>query len=36
LTVLVGLRGVEAVRAAVRQRDGRIGVEQVAFPGTGC
>jgi cytosine deaminase len=28
----VGLRGVEAVRAAVRQLDGRIGVEQVAFP----
>jgi len=28
----VGLRGVEAVRAAVRRLDGRIGVEQVAFP----
>jgi cytosine/adenosine deaminase-related metal-dependent hydrolase len=28
----VGLRGVEAVRAAVEQLDGRIGVEQVAFP----
>jgi cytosine/creatinine deaminase len=32
----VGLRGVEAVRAAVRQLDGRIGVEQVAFPSTAC
>jgi cytosine deaminase len=28
----VGLGGVEAVRAAVRRLDGRIGVEQVAFP----
>ena len=28
----VGLRGVEAVRAAVQRLDGRIGVEQVAFP----
>jgi cytosine deaminase len=28
----VGLRGVEAVRAAVGRLDGRIGVEQVAFP----
>ena len=28
----VGLRGVEAVRAAVRRLDGRIDVEQVAFP----
>jgi cytosine deaminase len=28
----VGLRGVEAVRAAVRRLEGRIGVEQVAFP----
>jgi cytosine/adenosine deaminase-related metal-dependent hydrolase len=28
----VGLRGVEAVREAVRRLDGRIGVEQVAFP----
>ena len=28
----VGLRGVEAVRAAVQQLEGRIGVEQVAFP----
>jgi cytosine deaminase len=27
-----GLRGVEAVRAAVRRLDGRIAVEQVAFP----
>ncbi len=27
-----GLRGVEAVRAAVARLDGRIGVEQVAFP----
>ena len=27
-----GLRGVEAVRAAVERLDGRIGVEQVAFP----
>ena len=28
----VGLRGVEAVRAAVDRLDGRISVEQVAFP----
>jgi cytosine deaminase len=28
----VGLGGVEAVRAAVQRLDGRIGVEQVAFP----
>jgi cytosine/adenosine deaminase-related metal-dependent hydrolase len=28
----VGLRGVEAVRAAEQRLDGRIGVEQVAFP----
>ena len=28
----VGLRGVEAVRAAAAQLDGQIGVEQVAFP----
>jgi cytosine/creatinine deaminase len=28
----VGLRGVEAVRAAVQRLEGRIGVEQVAFP----
>ena len=28
----VGLRGVEAVRAAARRLEGRIGVEQVAFP----
>jgi cytosine/creatinine deaminase len=28
----VGLRGVEAVRAAVQRLDGRIDVEQVAFP----
>jgi cytosine deaminase len=28
----VGLRGVEAVREAVARLDGRIGVEQVAFP----
>jgi len=28
----VGLRGVEAVRAAVARLDGRIRVEQVAFP----
>jgi cytosine/creatinine deaminase len=28
----VGLRGVEAVRSAVERLDGRIGVEQVAFP----
>jgi cytosine/creatinine deaminase len=28
----VGLRGVEAVRAAVQRLDGRIEVEQVAFP----
>jgi cytosine deaminase len=28
----VGLRGVEAVRAATRRLDGRIAVEQVAFP----
>jgi cytosine deaminase len=28
----VGLAGVEAVRAAERRLDGRIGVEQVAFP----
>src|SRR5215218_5078570 len=28
----VGLRGVDAVRAAVERLDGRIGVEQVAFP----
>jgi cytosine deaminase len=28
----VGLRGVEAVRAAAGRLDGRIGVEQVAFP----
>ena len=28
----VGLRGVEAVRAAAQRLDGRIGVEQVAFP----
>jgi cytosine/creatinine deaminase len=28
----IGLRGVEAVRAAVRRLDGRVGVEQVAFP----
>ena len=28
----VGLRGVEAVRAAARTLEGRIGVEQVAFP----
>jgi cytosine/creatinine deaminase len=28
----LGLAGVEAVNAAVRRLDGRIGVEQVAFP----
>jgi cytosine/creatinine deaminase len=28
----VGLRGVEAVREAVRRLDGRVSVEQVAFP----
>jgi cytosine/creatinine deaminase len=28
----VGLRGVEAVREAVRRLDGRVTVEQVAFP----
>jgi cytosine deaminase len=28
----VGLRGVEAVREAVRRLDGRVRVEQVAFP----
>jgi cytosine deaminase len=28
----VGLRGVEAVRAAVRRLDGRVAVQQVAFP----
>src|SRR5215203_3090618 len=28
----VGLRGVEAVRAAAKRLDGRITVEQVAFP----
>jgi cytosine deaminase len=28
----VGLRGVEAVRAAAQRLDGRISVEQVAFP----
>jgi cytosine/creatinine deaminase len=28
----VGLRGVEAVRAAVQRLDGRVAVQQVAFP----